>query len=112
MKKLIILISLTFTFFTGPVNAHMDHDAKPVTINEEQAATVASYHIKRLVKAGTIDTLWQTVEAQGAVLERRNSRYSWIISFVNPQQEDDAQKTLYIFLSNSGYFLAKNFTGK
>ena len=114
MKNLIQLIilglSLTFVLFTGWANAHPEHD-KPQTIFEEQARTTATYHVKRLIEKGQLDKSWEAVKATNAVLERIDSRLRWIVSFANPNPGKD-EKTLFIFLTNTGYYLSTNFTGK
>jgi len=112
MKNLIILLSLVFALSTGLANAHVEHDEKPPIITESQALNIAALHVKNLVRTGKLDKSWEVIAANDAIFERRNSRFNWIVSFVDSTQEDDANKTLFVFLTNTGYFLSTNFTGK
>lgn len=111
MKSFVQIISLCFIFFSALANAHSGGHDQPQTIYEEEAITTATYHIKRLINQGQLTNDWETAKASSAILERRDSRMNWIVSFIKPEQKNDKQ-TLYIFLTNTGYYLSANFTGK
>jgi len=110
MKSLIKITLLSFTFFMAIANAHPNGHDKPQTIYEEQALTIASYRVKKLVENSVLEKSWATIKASSAVLKRRGAKMNWIISFDDPKQMEDKQK-LFIFLSHTGYYLSTNFTG-
>jgi len=112
MKNIIQLILLAFVFFSALINAHSAGHDKPQTIYEEQAITTASQHVKRLIEKGEIDKSWEMIKASNAVLERKESRMNWVVTFNNPKEADENKKSLSIFLTNTGYFISMNFTGK
>jgi len=106
--QFLILVSLTLT---GLISAHPGGHDKPQTIYKDQAITTATYRIEQLIKKQQLDKSWQEVKATDAIYKRRDARYTWIVSFSNPEQDKDKQ-TLYVFLTGEGYFITTNFTGK
>ena len=45
------------------------------------------------------------------VVEGKNKK-EWKLTFINPQATDANKKTLYLFYTLSGNFIAANFTGQ
>lgn len=110
MKSVIKALALFVFLFTSWVQAHPTHE-KEQTIFKDQAVDTATYHIKRLVKKGKLDESWEKDNVVSAMLELRDSRQIWIVSYTKSKQGND-NKTLYIFLTKTGYFISTNFTGK
>lgn len=111
MKHFIKAILLSFILLSAFTNAHPDGHGKPQIMYKEQAIATAKHHIYRLIKSGDLDQSWGTIKASSAILERRESRMEWIVSFSN-QGQVEGKGTLFIFLSNTGFFISNNFTGK
>jgi len=109
MKNIIQLTLLSLVFFSALTYAHSEGHDKPQTIQKEQAIKTADYHVKRLIEKGEIDKSWEMIRASSAVLERRESKMNWIVTFNNPEEADENKKTLSVFLTNTGYFISTNF---
>jgi len=111
MKKLLQLLGVTLVLYTGFSIAHPSHD-KLQTINKEQAIISATQQIKELVDAGTLKKSWVLAKVSKTVFERRDSRLTWNVSFDNTEVADEKQKILYIYLTNTGYYISSDFTGE
>lgn len=111
MKNFFKLLSLTLILMTGWANAHVNHDQKPQTINKARAIEVATYQVQKLVINGQLDKSWQGAEVTDTVFGAE-SRSDWVVSFNNPYEVDENKKILSVFLTNSGYFVSKSFTGE
>ncbi|TQV84335.1 DUF6488 family protein [Aliikangiella coralliicola] len=112
LKNKLYVIILLFTVLTGWINAHPKHDKKPALITQSQALSTASHHVKRLVKSGKLGKSWKDAIAVKAAMERRSSRDVWVVSFNRQVDGGQKDKTLYVFLTNTGYYNHNNFTGK
>lgn len=116
MKNIFGLIrrSALFAVFaacaSGPLIAHPGH-GDPITKNA--AVQRASSEINRLVEAGKLDKSWKLKAAlQSAELGPKAESKEWTVVFSNSESSKDGEKTLYVFLTEQGEYLAANFTGK
>jgi hypothetical protein len=104
------LATLLLGALTFVVQAHPGH-GEP--ISREEAVQRASAQIDRLVAAGKIEKSWKVRGVlQTAELEDKGDAKEWALSFANPQASAQQQRTLYVFLSETGEYLAANFTGR
>jgi hypothetical protein len=90
--------------------AHPGHDK---AITREQAMQRANAEIGRLAESGKLDKSW-TVNArlQSAELRTAGTGKEWALIFSNEKAGEADKKTLYVFLSDTGEYLAANFTGR
>jgi hypothetical protein len=65
-----------------------------------------------LVKAGKLDASWQAIQQEKAELVDGKKGKEWKITFNNPGAPDPGKRTLYLFFSQPGNFIAANHTGK
>lgn len=84
------------------------HAAK--SINEQQARDTGKSHIERLIKSEKIDASWSGATFEKAETKTYGKKNEWVVTFLN--EKGMKGKKLYIFLSQSGDFVAANFTGK
>lgn len=117
-----ILFSLILAFCPAAVLAGANHDHghdhdhghghshDPVT--QSQAEQVAMESVSMLIKKGKIDDSWQSVSVANAEKKKFGDRTEWVISFKNDKITDASKKTLYVFLSLTGEYIAANYTGK
>ena len=99
---------LTIVLLAGMANAHPDHD-EVQTIDRQQAVTMATYFMQRMVKNGKLDESWESIEASDSTFGRRDSRMGWVISFNDPEQTDKDKQTFFVFLTSTGYLLSSGF---
>lgn len=94
----------------GSAVAHPGHDEP---ISRDQAVGRATAEIARLLSEGRIDPSWKlhaslasaSQAGEGAVRE-------WVVVFENATVAVPDKRTLYVFISETGEYLAANFTGR
>lgn len=94
----------------GPATAHPGHgDA----ITRETAIQRASTEINRLADAGKLAKTWKVrAQLQTAELRDKGSGKEWALTFSDDAATDPKQRTLYVFLSETGEYIAANFSGQ
>jgi hypothetical protein len=112
----IALATLTLTLLAAPaVQADVGgrchfHGNKPAS--QAVITDCADQRKATLVKAGKLDASWQAVKQDKAELVDGKKGKEWKITFNNPAASDPAKRTLYLFFSQPGNFIAANHTGK
>ena len=116
MRKIVFCLMVLIAFTTAPALGGGGHDhgsnsdhGPAVKLSQTQIIEKASGYVAGLVEKGKLDAFWAQVKPQEA---KDNSAYEWVVTFSNPEIEDPEQKTLYMFLTLSGKYIAANFTGK
>ncbi len=93
----------------SPVWGHPGHGDP---IGREEAIQRAEAQIARLVEAGKIDKSWKLEAAlKSAETHKGQGEPEWQVVFANPKAPED-KRTLFVFLSETGEYLAANFTGR
>ncbi len=115
MRKITFCLMIMMMFALTAVSAqaaggHDDHGhGHGVELNKGQIQAKASGLVAKIVEKGQLDPSWKQIKPQKAK-ETRN--HTWLVTFVNPEIKESDKKTLYMFLTLSGEYLAANFTGK
>ncbi|CAA7611929.1 DUF6488 family protein [Magnetospirillum sp. UT-4] len=77
------------------------------------ATPAAAMDVKtRLIQEGKIDFTWAMVEPAKADQIDNNGEKEWLVAFHTPAVADPAKRTLYIFFTIEGMYLAANYTGR
>ncbi len=84
------------------------HAAKSIT--EQQAKDTGVSEIERLIKSEKIDASWSGATFEKAETMIYGKKKEWVVTFLN--ENGVKGKKLFIYLSQSGNFIAANFTGK
>ena len=93
----------------GPGGAGHSHEPA----SKDQVLVSSKKARDRLIKDGKIDAVWQDIAPDNAEQKTfKSGKKEWVVTFKDPKAADKAKETLYIFFSNTGNFLASNFTGK
>lgn len=88
------------------------HSHAPVTpITAEKALATASSAVAAIVQKGKLDGSWAKIEPTQAKMKKFKHGQEWVVTFTNPKVTDQEKKTLYVFLSADGQYLAANFSG-
>lgn len=87
------------------------HSHGPV-ISEDEAKAVATGVVSGLVESGKIDKGWGTQTVATITQEAFDGHLEWVVTFQNDAIEDQGKRTLYVFLTLGGEYLASNYTGE
>lgn len=106
----VLLCSALFAtpVFSGPGHEH-GHSHGPVSSNV--AAKKATKKLAQLVKAGKIDASWKSIKPASVEQKEYAKGPEWVIIFNNEKLSDSSKKTLYMFFSLDGRYIAANYTG-
>ena len=113
MRIQTVILSLTLFLFPLSAFAGSDHDHghSHAPITQLQAERAASDIVLQLAAKSKIDASWETVQINNSLKKKFGNNLEWVISFENENISDPAKRTLYIFLTLSGEYLAANYTG-
>ncbi|MDH5231447.1 MAG: DUF6488 family protein [Gammaproteobacteria bacterium] len=105
------LFSLAFPCFaTGP--GHLAHKHKQGYIDYYKAKERGKLIVEKLVQRGSLPKSWAMANEIEADTKTYKEITEWVISVYNPAILDRSKRTLYIFLSLKGDYVAANFTGE
>jgi hypothetical protein len=65
-----------------------------------------------LVKSGKLDASWRTIQPEKVDAVSGKKGKEWKVTFNNPAAPDPTKRALYMFFTESGNFMAANFSGK
>lgn len=89
------------------------HPGHGDAISREVAIQRASAEMSRLVQAGKLDHSWTLSSSlKSAELREKQGTKEWAVIFGNEKAPNDTERTLYVFLTEQGEYLAANFSGK
>lgn len=107
------LLALSATnLYAGGAHSHGGSSHVHEKINETKAITIATGMKDGLIKKGTIDSGWTNIDASKVERKLFGKNEEWVVSFNNPQIEDKAKQTLYVFVDLYGEVKAANYSGK
>ncbi|HEX8570644.1 MAG TPA: DUF6488 family protein [Caulobacteraceae bacterium] len=93
------------------------HEYRPALVQVRPAFTAAAAQVKAKAVVGTlierkvVGTSWRAVAPAKAELQGRADGKRWVVTFRNPKERARAKRTLYVFLNESGDYVAANHTG-
>lgn len=116
MKSPISIATLAAAFAFAPAafagggsNCHF-HGNAPA--KESVVAGCAKEQVNALVANGKIEKSWKSAPLEKAETVEGKSMKEWKLTFKNPDAADANKKTLYVFFTLTGNFIAANFTGR
>lgn len=106
-------VFLAFCVAMLPAVALQAHDGPHEPIDKPKAIERATKQVDRLVTEGKLDAGWKAnAKVETAELKGEGEKQEWQVTFSNAQAAKPAEKTLYVFLTPFGRYVASNFTGK
>lgn len=116
MKRLLSLaaaLALAATAPAFPAFAHPEgHGEETTTIPQGNAEAKAKTIVDTMIARELLEPSWKGLPPASASLREGGSGgLEWVVVFKNPKAKDAAKRTLYVFLSNDGIYLAANHTG-
>lgn len=115
MKSLvsaIIFSFLTFVSFAsnaGPGDSCHFHGSKPAA--ETTIIKCADQRKDVLVKGGKLDKSWASIKYESIEYIDGKKGKEWKVTFANPDAPDQAKRSLFMFFTPPGNFIAANYTG-
>jgi hypothetical protein len=113
MKLILVVMTLflSVTTFGGPGGGHSHgHSHSHVHISKSKSQSIARKHVERLVKAKKIESSWLKSKFDKSIKKKFSGKLEWVVTFTNASGVK-GKKKLYIFLKESGDFVAANFSG-
>ena len=115
MKTLTMIFALLISASTyaGPGHGHShghSHSHAAPSLAQDKTVTTGKFHVDRLVRQGKLHESWENAKHDASVKKKFGHRVEWVVTFLNDKGVKG--KKLYIFLKESGEFIAANFTGK
>ena len=97
-----------------PAFAHPGgHGEETVTIPRANAEAKARTVVDTMIGRDILEASWRGLSPASADLrEGGTGGLEWVVVFKNPAAKDAAKRTLYVFLSSDGIYLAANHPGK
>lgn len=93
------------------LHSHEDLRSHNDPIDEQHAIEMASEVITKLANMRKIDSSWVHIDANSAQKKTYSSGLEWVVTFNNPNIENQLKRKLYIFLTLNGKYIAANYTG-
>lgn len=97
-----------------PAFAHPGgHGEEVTTIPVANAEAKAKTVVDTMIGRDILEASWRGLNPVSSNLrEGDTGGLEWVVVFKNPAAKDPAKRTLYVFLSSDGFYLAANHTGK
>lgn len=112
LKIMLLGLILVFSSMTAFAGSGHDHGHSHDPISAETAKINATQIRNLMVEEKVLDISWKPLLASSVQKKMVNGQEEWQVTFVNETVSDPAKKTLFIFLTLSGDYVAANFTGK
>ena len=115
MKTLLLMTALILSgsIFASGDHGHSHghgHAHEAHAVSKEKTIEIAKAHVARLVKLGKINATWKSATLNKSEKKKFGSKTEWVVSFKNDKGVKG--KMIFIFLKESGKYVAANFTGK
>lgn len=114
MKIQAIILSLVVTLFScaSLAGAGHDHGHSHEPVTQQQAEQAATRVVSTLAARGVIDKSWNSSTVEKSEQKTFSGQPEWVVSYKNDSVSDPEKRTLYIFLTLAGDYIAANYTGK
>lgn len=116
MKKQLLATALASTLAFAPQAQAAEGSKCHFHGNQPAAQAVvtdcAAQRRDALVKSGKLDASWQAIKPEKIEAVDGKKGKEWKVTFSNPAAADKAKPSLFMFFTETGNFMAANFTGK
>ena len=108
-----VILTFVLTLFSSVTLAGAGHDhgtpLEPVT--QQRAEQIASRVVSTLISNGVIENSWDNIKVYKSEQKIFDGGPEWVVSYTNQAVSDPEKRTLYIFMTLAGEYLAANYTG-
>ena len=118
MLKPTVLLFITSLLFSGTTVAGEGHEHDSHgghshgEISSEKVTVKALAKVQQLVNKGKVEASWAEVKASRVEQKTYGKGPEWVVTFNNDQATDASKRSLYLFFSLSGHYIAANHTGE
>ena len=114
MRNITTVLLFCTALFTAPVLSGPDdgHGHSHGPVSSEVATEKAAVKLTQLIEGGKVEQSWADVKSSSIEQKKYANGFEWLITFNNEKVSDPAKKTLYMFFSLDGQYIAANYTGK
>ena len=106
-----ILGLFSINAFAGSNRDH-GHSHSHAPVNHATANTNAAKIVSALVKRNKLDNTWASISASSVEKKLFQGKQGWVVVYVNDKITDSDKRTLYIYLTLGGDYIAANYTGE
>lgn len=106
-SSLSLVVAPAFSSGTGHSHGHAHEPLTDVSAQEQ-----ASKKIPELIANGKLDKNWGAAKPTKSYKKTFSKGDEWVVEVENPAATDPSKKTLYLFFSLDGHYIAANFDGK
>lgn len=106
---LFLVMSMVTT--TSMAQAEHGHSHGP-KITEDEAKKAAVSVVSTLAESNKIDKSWNPSEVATIEQKTFDGHLEWVVTFQNDTIEDQTKRSLYVFLTLGGEYIASNYTGE
>ena len=116
MEAIVLAIAITLSgalaspAYADPGSSCHFHGTKAAS--ESTVIQCANNRKETLVKSGKLDKTWGSAKVESAALVDGRKGKEWKVMYNNPLEPDTEKRSLYMFFTAPGNFIAANFTGK
>ena len=107
----IVMSIMILALLNTPVFAGAGHDHAHEPISQEKAGELAAKNLETLVEKGKIDKSWSGKPVNSVEKKTFSKGPEWVVTFKNESLADTSKRTLYMFYTLDGHYLATNYTG-
>jgi len=110
MRNISTVLLVSSLFFVSPVivHAHGSGGQSHGPISRSEVIKKSTEKVKSLTESDKLDKSWAGADAYDASTKGDE----WVVTYKNDKESDSAKRTLYVFFSLDGVYIATNFTGK
>jgi hypothetical protein len=106
-------LALAISAPAAPVFAHPGHDEELApAVSRSVAEGRARSVVQTLIKNKVLEPSWAGRSPSTAELKTTGGAEEWVVTFKNDTAKDATKRTLYVFLSAGGEYVAANHTGQ
>jgi hypothetical protein len=89
----------------GPAHSHS-------AVDRTQAEAHAQQIMLRMITRGIVEGSWRNVPPETAEIRQYATSSEWVVTFRNNEVADPAKRVIYVFLTQTGDYVAANYTGR
>ena len=112
IQTFIVTFVLVLFSSTALAGAGHDHGEAREPVTQQQAEKIASQVLSTFASKNNIDQSWNNIKVDKSEKKSFSDNLEWVVSYKNEAVSDPEKRTLYIFLTLGGGFIAANYTGE
>jgi len=107
------ILAIILTLNSQVLLAHSEGHGQPAEpVTKQEAEQAANYVLDALLDKEAIEVSWSEVSVSKSEKKEFSGQMEWVVSYHNESASDPAKRTLYIFLTLGGKYIAANYTGE